>query len=252
MEALMHGQSDEVCESMLARFMTAHTLALAEEDTPPQQHMRAVVELGKRRAGLLYTTRKLEECGLLLCRLAVHCTLLSEFDEAEKHAREAHDIGLTTNSLTLHVESCLGLASVYLLDENHAVENTEKGIEMLRQAVLATELGGTAGGGDVDKATQEVRALRLLAIALIEKTVDGLDEAVDIVKRLRMEAKEMSRRDGRLRFEELDGLCIDIRLCEANAPPAGCHCCFASTSGSVRQMPHPLAATVVLHRYPAL
>ena len=182
--------------------------------------MRRVVELGKLRAGLLKKMRKLEECGLLLCRLAVHCTLLLNFDEAEKQAQEAHDIGLITTSLTLHVESCLGMASVHLLDEKHAFENTEKGIKMLRQAVLAIELGGTAGVGDVDKCKQEVRTLRLLAIARIEKTVDGLEEAVDIVGRLQMESVEMSRWDGRLRFEELDGLCIDIRLCEVNVSPA--------------------------------
>jgi len=206
MEDLMTGKDDSIRQEVLRMFSAAHDAML--ERTGESKYRLAAIELIRRRVEIHRKMGEFSTQGRLLVKLAMYYIMIPDMKEAEKAAMEAREIAASTHSLYLDSASYTALGSMYLMPEYGDTDGdgTAKGVEMLRNAVLAAFLEGT-------NPSHELETMRLFVVAILDKT-DTPDEAVEVVERFREVAVEQSRTKGRLSFYEVEGLSLHVRVCE--------------------------------------
>jgi len=158
LEDLMEGQSDASCDTILQKFIGAHSSLHRCQDwtriatlDSAREHALASVRLQERRIKILGKMQRFRDQGEAICDLATglldlksrfgkhqstrapqHLEDLNEFDDASKHFERARAVGAAHGFFSVESRACLGLGNLATREGP-----TEEGADLLRNALAA-------------------------------------------------------------------------------------------------------------------
>ena len=173
-------------EKILDLFSTAyHHLNSINKD---KNHVTAFIRLDMRRANNFGILRQFEKQGILLVRIGFACYNSNRHSDAVSCFEKAHTMCQHSHSLSVEVESMVGLAIMCLekgMVTSVAGNEREDGLNILRSATFA------AGLITDNTYKEQFFAQRNLLIYLLAKD-DTLEEAEQYLKEFSVRAYEMS------------------------------------------------------------
>ena len=201
----MGGQPDATCSAILVFFITAHS-SCRHSGVDGRDRLLSAARLMERRIGLLGRMERFRDQGQLICASGINLVLLGREEDAAKQFERARAVGAAHGFFSVEASSCLGLGQLAINDGRD-----EEGVELLQNALVAARLAEDEG------INLELGALSALVPALI--VTNAIDEAEQLLPRLREAAKGDSQKKGRFDITELQGVLCSARLHEVMCTP---------------------------------
>jgi len=172
MDEMMAGQPDAICLVILKRFMAAHkagtfsTMSATLLRGSPHHYLSAI-RLAEKQIDLLGKLQRFRDQGEAMCVLASDLSLAGKGQEASAYYQKARKVGEAHGFFSVECRACLGLGKDKMTEGC-----TEEGLDLLRNALVASRLGENTGWSAF-----ELPVLHSLIDALFEA------EAIDEVER---------------------------------------------------------------------
>jgi hypothetical protein len=204
MEQLLENRSDASRSHILNDFSWAH--GVASNSTGSTDHALAAARLQDRRIELLGNMQRFRDQGEAMCGAAAALVNAGKVHEAIWYYQRARDLGAAHGFFSVEGKACLGLGQLALEERR-----PDEAVDLLRNALAAWSLRE-----DEDDTDMELHVLCQLIHALFY--TKAIDEVEPLVLRFREAAKAQTRRDGHVRFPELESLYASSRLHEVGNP----------------------------------
>jgi len=193
MDELVANLPDEDCETILLIFITAHAMVhLATGGTRNALAIARLRELRERHVDLLGKMQRFRDQGETMCQYACIPNVTGKREEGERWFNRARDVGAAHGFFSVESSACLGLGDLAMNQGRH-----EEGVELLRNALVATNLSEHEGEEKRNQA--ELNVLHSLSEALFK--IAAIDEVEPLVLRYRELAKAETARIGGLQYK---------------------------------------------------
>ena len=188
MDELVANLPDDDCETIFLTFIAANLLRQLE--TGHIAHSTA--GLRERRMDLLGKMQRFRDQGEMMCQHASSLNVAGKREEGERWFNRARDVGAAHGFFSVESSACLGLGDLAMNQGRH-----EEGVELLRNALVATNLSEHEGEEKRNQA--ELNVLHSLSEALFK--IAAIDEVEPLVLRYRELAKAETARIGGLQYK---------------------------------------------------
>jgi len=199
MEEMMQNHTDAGCNTILARFVDAHSRVLIS--TGSKDNALSIVRLETRRVEHLGKMQRFRDQGDALCGVAHHLLILDRRQEAGTYLQRARKIAEAHGFFLVECKSCLGLGKLAMAEGRE-----EEGVELMRNALVCVPLC------EEEDTNLELEIRYLFTEALFH--THAIEEVEPLVARFLEAAKAESEKQGRLTISLLQSLCGSARLHE--------------------------------------